>query len=517
MLRVSKSFVVALFVLLAVSLISLVSASVRINEAMPHSNNALGGEWVELYNSGSSAEVLSNWIIGDRVSNDTISLNIPSNGFAIISSGIDCSKFNVPSESCVKLSAIGSGLNDDSETVYLYNNSLVDSFTWSTSIKSSGNSWQVCNSLWGSYSPTPGTANICEVQQSQTSQDSSLTIVDFPSRATFGETINVEINAYRGDTAKDTIYIYIKKGEDMITEKASLHLDDKLRNYSFAVPVAIKVNCNSQYEEGIYDLVLEGLDKFVLKDITLKGSTKCESEESMKRGKVTYKLDFPDEFEKNKEFLVSIKIYNNQNKKGQFSAWSYVYKDAICYSCGNKTKNKEENAQQVVLDKYDSGTLFLKNVPEVEGDYKLKIKILEEGYEVTKDFTFDIFIKPSTKILVQTSTGENDANLQTSINQSSIKNESQNNTITGKVIYSSNKKSPITTLLLFVLLCVLLLFYFIAKRIKNSRPVNEENKEAESNSEEEECEEEQAEDENSENITDTENIKTETDEDNNGI
>ncbi len=154
-----------LILLLFVFYFSVNVFAVRINEVMPHTNNSLNNEWVELYNNESHNITITNWKIGDKSSNDTISLNISAFGFALIvdSSNINCSLLNISNVSCIGLATIGAGLNDDDETAYLYDNSsnLISSFSWSNSIKSSGNSWQYYNSMWQSCSPTPGQENIC--------------------------------------------------------------------------------------------------------------------------------------------------------------------------------------------------------------------------------------------------------------------------------------------------------------------------------------------------------------------
>jgi len=302
---------------------------------------------------------------------------------------------------------------------------------------------------------------------SYTGDDSSLLIADSPLRASFGETINVDINAYRGNTAKYAIYLYIRKGGDIMSEKVSLHLDNKFKSYSFTAPLKIKPNCNAEYDEGSYDIVLEGMDKLVLKEITLKGNAECESEELTRKGTVNYKTDFPDEVQAGSEFIVSVKIYNNQNKRQQFSVWSYVYKDNKCYSCDNKTR--EGNAEQAIIESDESATLFLKNTAtkSADGEYKLKVKVLREGYETAKDFTFDIFIK-AAPLPVQIIAQENNANAESILNKEQFLNESQGK-ITGKVIYKAGEKSPITTWLLFLLLGVLLLLYFVARRQRYRR------------------------------------------------
>lgn len=143
--------------------LSLVSA-IRINEVMPHTNNSLGDEWVEIFNPDSYNLSMVNWKIGDLSSNDTINFNVSANSFLMIAdSSIGCSGFN--NINCLSLTTIGSGLNDDIESIYLYDNNsiLLSTFSWNFSIKNTGNSWSFCNNLWQKASPTPGYENNCTI------------------------------------------------------------------------------------------------------------------------------------------------------------------------------------------------------------------------------------------------------------------------------------------------------------------------------------------------------------------
>ena len=97
-------------------------------------------EWVELYNDQNVSVNVSNWIIGDDSDNDTIEGGlynkegtiIEAFGYAIITDEATrvYNNFNV-SNNAVRLyiddSSIGGyGLSNSGETIYLYNNNLVD-------------------------------------------------------------------------------------------------------------------------------------------------------------------------------------------------------------------------------------------------------------------------------------------------------------------------------------------------------------------------------------------------------
>ena len=382
--------------------ISNVSAVV-INEIMPHSNNSWIDEWVEIYNPTNNIFNLTQWKIGDLKGNDTINnLIIYPNSFGLIvdnntqmNNQMGCESFNIPNESCIELRAIGNGLKDDNETLYLYdaNSNLVDSFSWSTDLKSTGKSWSLYNLNWLPCPPTPGFQNNCS-QQGQGQQEkeldlnydsevgcdeefsieieafnfedgdydikidildeededrigkvwdedeekwkstsyyiisaleiennygnaelifkvedfegeailrpkiketgsnsyeqfsdfsidiecniqeeSEIDIIDAPEQAKFGEEIEIELEIYRGDTAKYAVYVYVQDSEERkVSDKISLHCDEKFQSYTEIV--TLDLNCKN--EQGTYEIIAQGLD---VEDIKLIELESCSAEE----------------------------------------------------------------------------------------------------------------------------------------------------------------------------------------------------------------------------------------------
>lgn len=170
----------AIFKILILTILfaSIVSA-VRINEVMPHSNNIFGDEWVELYNEGISDITLTGWKISDGIGNDTFSLNISANSFALIidSSNNNCSFFNISKESCFEVDTIGStSLKDEGESVILWDNNsiLVSNISWNSNIKLLGKSWSYNDNLWLNCTPTPGMTNNCTAYQNLTNSTNPL-------------------------------------------------------------------------------------------------------------------------------------------------------------------------------------------------------------------------------------------------------------------------------------------------------------------------------------------------------
>ena len=300
----------------------------------------------------------------------------------------------------------------------------------------------------------------------------SLEILSAPSKANFGELIDVEIAAYRCDTAKYAIYLYIENedGKKASSETTS-HLEDKCTNYTLVLPLQIK-NCDG-LDEGNYVIVLEGLDTRAEKSIILEGnceeSNENENESSESEG--NYELvSFPEQVEVGEEFFLFVKLLNDENEKKTFTVWSYVYRGNKCYSCKN---NREENNISIAVNSHSSEIIELRNVVQEaeEGNYSIKIKILKEGRKTPYELKQSIKIK-TNKIGTKTSAQSNSV-----INETKISNMSSSGSaslLTGKVIYETALAKNIKIILLVVLAALILVFVLRQKYIKPHAKESEE-------------------------------------------
>ncbi|MBI4894860.1 MAG: hypothetical protein HY831_00030 [Candidatus Aenigmarchaeota archaeon] len=159
-----------LFLLLVTSVNAL-----TINEVMPR-----GDEWVELYNQEGYID-LGKWNISDNYSTDQITCyNIPNCNlttnatyFLIIGRSTNISRISNASITYfyVDDSAIGNGLNDNGDVVFISNSSSSDNFSYSSS--SFNNSWSY-NGTWNLCIPTPGYKNSCSQETSTHEENLSL-------------------------------------------------------------------------------------------------------------------------------------------------------------------------------------------------------------------------------------------------------------------------------------------------------------------------------------------------------
>ena len=72
-----------------------------------------------------------------------------------------------------------------------------------------------------------------------------------------GDIIKVRLKAYKGDTSKNLVKVWIA-GTERISEDTSFNIYEKFTEYELTVPIAIKDKCN--IPSGKYKVVVEGLD-----------------------------------------------------------------------------------------------------------------------------------------------------------------------------------------------------------------------------------------------------------------
>jgi hypothetical protein len=128
-------------------------------------------EWIEIYNNNDEAVNVSGWVIGDSNDNDTIEGGlyggagtvIPGFGYGIITDDKTrvYDNFNVSSNTIrlyVDDSAIGNGLGNNGECIYLYSSEgLVDSVCYEET--DDGYSYALLNGNWMELMPTAGYNN----------------------------------------------------------------------------------------------------------------------------------------------------------------------------------------------------------------------------------------------------------------------------------------------------------------------------------------------------------------------
>ncbi|MEM4214933.1 MAG: lamin tail domain-containing protein [Candidatus Pacearchaeota archaeon] len=229
-------------------------------------------------------------------------------------------------------------------------------------------------------------------EQAGLPKESKIKIIDAPRNAKFGDEIEVELEVYKGDTIKYAVYVYVQdNNEEKVSDKITLHFNEKFITYK----ETINLNLKCKNEKGIYEIVAEGLDSLDKKEIEL---SECKNitenaDEGVSIGDFTYFINVPNTIYLKEPFEIKIKIMSRADKEQEFLVWSYVYRGSVCYSCSN-SESRESNVKSIVVQPNFFVEVALQNIVQEaeEGNYKIKIKIQQQGLKTPKEFSYDVFL-----------------------------------------------------------------------------------------------------------------------------
>ncbi len=275
------------------------------------------------------------------------------------------------------------------------------------------------------------------------------------NKAKFGQIIKVKVNAYKGNSTKEAVNLWIENSEK-ISKITKFNVYDEYTNYTLTLPIQLFANCNGEYEDGKYNIVAEGLDNTDYMEINVEGITDslCEEIEVINQNEKNFEvLESPNEAIIGEEFSTKINIKNNGENSKKFNVWSYVYKGKKVYG------KKEGNMQEISLPKDSDMIVELKNKVDnaEEGSYKLKINIKESNKKTTNSITRSINLYEEDVELIGYVVSQN--------NFESIKNNESSQEITGNVIYESKDiKERKIAIYFFSLLLMSMLVYILFKK-----------------------------------------------------
>jgi len=405
---------VILLLLLASALaISAATAAVVMNEVMPKAP-----EWIEIYNPGQETLNLSNWQIRDNSGDypDSItcwnisncSLVTSSEYFLILGRNAAISSITNQTASYyyVDDQAIGNGLGDSGDNISFFSSNYSASIIYGGSQANKSVSRNPDGAEGLEFcAPTPGAQNNCaqsgqdDGNETEEKQDESeIIIADAPDDARFGDSIDIELNVYKGDTSKYAVYVYVEDGDgNKVSGKITEHFHTKFSNQT--VDIELQLDCEN--ESGDYEIVAEGLDEEDRREIGLSAcfedagdvSEGDENSSGITIGDFSYNVVVPNSIILDEKFQVKLKITSDAGQEQNFLVWSYVYEGSRCYSCGNG--ERESNAKSIVVPEKSSAETILENsVADADsGTYKLKIKVLQEGLKTAKEFTYDVDVR----------------------------------------------------------------------------------------------------------------------------
>ena len=265
-------------------------------------------------------------------------------------------------------------------------------------------------------------------EESNPEKESSIKIfssgTETGKNARFGDIVMVGVDAYRGDTDKYAVYLWVEgDGGKVISKKSRIHLHEKFRVYDMAVPVLILPDCGKKLGDGIYRIVAEGLGTGTGENLLISGHSQDSCRTSVITGSgstgsaaktgetgigaenltVIEILSYPENISVGGTMKIVVRIRNVFGRRENFTFYSYIFTGNRCVSTGfdgTSWKNLwDANKKTVELDPETSMDVWLENMIEegtVAGVYSFRVRT-KHGNR-TYDATRQIKIEASPDI-----------------------------------------------------------------------------------------------------------------------
>lgn len=301
---------------------------------------------------------------------------------------------------------------------------------------------------------------------------SRITIKDVDlTNVRFGDVATVDLGIYRGDTAKYAIDIVIKGKGDKVSETVTFHAKDKFTNYTLRVPIQLKPNCNEKYDDGTYEIVVEGLGVSDKKAIKVEGikSSLCDVKED--KEKTSASSGSAKSRAMNYELLSTVNSVapgtltnldlkvSGDDKEHTIDVWAYVYR-------GPKRYSETLEKKRVRLEPFGEGNIVLPlivNKSVGDGMYKLKILFQKDGQKTMKEITQDILVKNDERTVCVENDTSGEKNIPSRVSGAATFDFDDFQHKRGIVVYESSsliaqKIAPIAFGIALLMLAVVLVF-----------------------------------------------------------
>jgi hypothetical protein len=278
-------YLILIIFLISISLVSANNFTLEITEFLPDpigkdDENMPNGEFIELYNYGNQSIDLFDFYFKD-LKNYTLKISDINSLNGTI---LEPSNYLTVYKNKAYFSLNNKGLE---EIRLYYNETLIDKVSYSD-VKE-GLSWSKVDGTWQIRNPSPGIENYKEEPITESILEIEKIYLGNDDKAKFGDMLRVKVNIYKGDTTKNSIKLYV----DEISKTTSFNVFPKFTNYNLTLPVQLIPNCKEKYDDGEYELILEGLDTETSKSFVVEGITKdlCEKIKVEKEVKIEEKCD----------------------------------------------------------------------------------------------------------------------------------------------------------------------------------------------------------------------------------
>jgi len=258
------------------------------------------------------------------------------------------------------------------------------------------------------------------------SSSSWINITDVsPSSVKWGESFDVELEVYRGNTSEDDVDIYVNGTSgtaSKVSDETTIHTSERYTIYELMVPVQLKPNCDGDWPDGTYKLVASGLGQTATKNVSISGisSSTCENvtsssgssggggsecpqvlNESVGEDSNFYFVRAPSEVGIGQTFETVVRVKNNATTRRNLTIYAYAFDGNKLLSDGKANGtwqgDWEANAQTISLGAGESTNIGFMNKIKTNvtaGTYKLRVRIkdvkdLTRSLKITENATLE--------------------------------------------------------------------------------------------------------------------------------
>jgi len=234
-------------------------------------------------------------------------------------------------------------------------------------------------------------------------KDSSIEIIKItPEKASFGESLNAEIEIYKGDTGKYSVSLWAEKNGKVISEKTKIHLKEKDTRYKLTMPIFVEPNCDGEIKDGDAQLLVEGLGilgekRFVLEGINEKLCPEENENTGLEKSKNSFQIiGLPADINPGEVLRINFEVKNDEDEK--FESWGYLYRGSKCYSCAEGERDENRIFFSVDKDEVKSVKIIVKaDQGLAPGEYNLMVKYKKEGQKTEHSISQKIIVGESAE------------------------------------------------------------------------------------------------------------------------
>jgi len=222
------------------------------------------GEWIELFNYGEKEINLIGLILKDDANHK------------LIITGTTTTKETIEPQEylAIYMNGFWGFLNNNGFEEITLLTELEEEITQITYYDSKeGNSWSLIGDFWKITKPSPNQENIDEDIEKNSKIRINKAYLGSDNQAKFGDNLRVRLDVYKGNTTKEEVRIYIKGNDEKISKITRFKISNVYTNHTLTVPIQIFPNCNSKYKDGIYKIIVEGLEEASEELIEIRGIT----------------------------------------------------------------------------------------------------------------------------------------------------------------------------------------------------------------------------------------------------